>query len=127
MAPLSTLASAFTIAALSGCAMTPNQVLETDALAGATLRANIAAMSPCLLNGMEDIGGAATVSQRIDPDGASASFRLHGHSDIGTMAVVRARRIGERTDVAVFITTAIFPRQPLADKIKAMAEGCDTR
>jgi hypothetical protein len=118
------IASAISLAALSGCALTPNEVLETDALARTTLKVSIATLAPCLLNGMDNISGTWNTSQRMDADGAS--FRLHGHSDIGTVAVVRARQIGGQTEIGVHIAS-IFPKQPLADAIKAIAEGCDTR
>lgn len=114
-------------ALLSGCALTPAQVLESAPLATTTIKAGLPALTPCLLSGMDDIHGAWTTSHRPEPGGTAATFRLHGHADTGTIAVVRARRIGERTEVAVHITESMIPRQPMADKIKGIAEGCDTR
>jgi hypothetical protein len=115
------------VASLAGCAMTPNQVAETEAMAKTTVKADIATLAPCLQDGLENITGPWTASTLKDRDGKGAAFRLHGHNDTGTMAVARARRIGERTEISVHVSTSIFPRQPLADNIKALAEGCDTR
>lgn len=113
--------------AFTGCAMTPNQVLETDPLERTSLKLDIAKLAPCMQSGLENIASAWTASQFMDRDGMGTAFRLHGHGDTGTIAVARARRIGDRTDLSVHVSTSIFPRQPLAEKIKALAEGCDTR
>lgn len=122
----SLIASTLVTAVLAGCAMTPAQVLESPPLATATIKIGLPELAPCLLSGLDDIHGAWTTSHRPALNGTEATFRLHGHADTGTVAVVLARRIAERTEVAVHITESRFPRQPIADHIKAIAVGCDT-
>jgi len=114
------------LATLAGCAMSPKEVAETEAMQLASLRAGVAAAANCMQHGMDEIASAWHTSLLMDRDGAGAAVRIHGVADTGTMAVARLRRNGEVTRVSVHVSTSIFPREPLAEKIRLIAEGCDT-
>lgn len=112
-------------AAMTACAMTPAEVVETPAMATLSLKVGVPRLTDCLLAGLDNLASAWTASQRQDADGLGASVRLHGHNDSGTMAVIRARRLAEETRVSIHVTTSIFPRDNLADKLRDIAASCD--
>jgi hypothetical protein len=124
MKRIATLAA---VASLAGCAMTPAQVLDTESMASATLKTDIAGLVPCLQNEMGNLVGSWTASQITDRDGKTATVRLHGPADTGTIVVAKAKRIGETTQLSVHVSTSTMPRQRLADIVMKLAEGCDTR
>ena len=116
--------TALILAGLAGCAMTPGQVAQTEPLVRLHVARDMARLAPCLRRGIEEFSATGHVSQVQEPGTEEVVIRLHGHADLGTLAVARLRRSGGGTDLTAHVTTSVWPRQSLADEIGRIAQAC---